>query len=160
MADEKTALATRIVAAYLRRNSVAVSEIPELIRVTHTALARVVSPEPQQAERQQPAVTVKKSVTADAIACLECGKHQKMLKRHLQTAHGLTVDEYRAKWALPSDYPMVAPNYAQHRSQLAVKIGLGRKKAVETPAKAESTGAAATKPRHQYPSSRWSRSAD
>ena len=76
---------------------------------------------------QRPAVAVKKSVTPDHLVCLECGKKMKVLKRHLTTAHGLTVDEYRSKWSLPADYPVVAPNYAKARSKLAINLGLGRK---------------------------------
>lgn len=156
MADEKAVLTGKIVAAYLRGNSLAVGELPELIQATHAALCRLQSPQPLATEAQSPAVALKKSVTAEAIFCLDCGKAQKMLKRHLQTAHGLSVDDYRSKWNLASDYPMVAPNYAQQRSQLALQIGLGRKKGSEAPQAEEASGKSA----HQYPTSRWSRPAD
>lgn len=124
-------LTTKLVAAYLGNNPMAARDIPDLIRSTYAALATAATPEPPAAERQQPAVSIRKSVTAEAIICLDCGQSQKMLKRHLATAHGLTVDEYRTKWSLPADYPMVAPDYAAHRSQLAFKIGLGRKRKVD-----------------------------
>jgi len=94
---------------------------------TYSALLAAGSPVPVAADLQLPAVSVRKSVTPDAIICLECGKGFKMLKRHLGTDHGTTIADYRAKWSLPNDYPVVAPNYAAHRSQLAKDIGLGRK---------------------------------
>lgn len=160
MANTKTAYTSKIVAAYLRGNPLVASELPELIRSTYTALLATDSPEPLVVERQAPAVSIRKSITPDAIICLECGKSQKTLKRHLRTAHDLTVDDYRAKWELPSDYPMVAPSYAQHRSQLAVKIGLGRGKAAAATDESKQTEASTGKPQHQYPPSRWSRPAD
>ncbi|MFD2232739.1 MucR family transcriptional regulator [Phaeospirillum tilakii] len=155
-------LTAKIVAAYLRNHPLATAELPELIRTVHTALQRTETPAPEPAERQQPMVSVRKSVTPDAIVCLECGKPQKMLKRHIATAHGLTVDQYRAKWSLPSDYPMVAPSYAAHRSQLAKAIGLGtsrkRDAAVEAPATGEAAGEGEGEPApHRYPASRWSK---
>lgn len=119
-------LTTDIVAAHLGNNTVAVNDIPQLIVDVHRALNNVGSaPVPQ--ERPQPAVPVKKSVTPDYIVCLEDGKKLKMLKRHLKTAYNMTPEEYRERWNLPADYPMVAPNYAKHRSSLAKKIGLGTK---------------------------------
>ena len=123
-------LTAKLVAAYLGKNPVAAGDVPDLIRSVHAVLVRIASPAPEPVEPQQPFVSIKKSVTPEAIICLECGKSQKMLKRHLATAHGLSVDAYRANWSLPAEYPMVAPNYAQHRSQLAIKIGLGRKRNV------------------------------
>lgn len=126
----------KLVTAYLAKNPVAVDDIPGLIRSTYSALAGISSAEPQRAapERQQSALPVKKSITPDGIYCLECGKQFAMLKRHLRTDHGTTPDEYRAKWGLAVDYPMVAPAYAETRSALAKAIGLGRKKKVEQPA--------------------------
>jgi predicted transcriptional regulator len=120
------ALAAQIVAAHVSNNTVAPDALPALIRQVHQALASAgrVAPEP---EKPQPAVPIKKSVFPDYIVCLEDGKKLKMLKRHLQSAYNLTPDEYRARWGLPSDYPMVAPNYAERRSTLAREIGLGRK---------------------------------
>jgi len=128
MSEDLTGLTTKIVAAYLANNSVAAGDIPDLIGATYSALVATESPVAALAPRQEPAVSVRKSVTPSAIICLECGERLKMLKRHLRTAHDLSVDAYRAKWSLPRDYPVVAPDYAAHRSELAVKIGLGRKR--------------------------------
>ena len=127
--DELIKLAAQIVASYVSKNSVQVSDVPALITSIHQSLKGLGQPqEPTEpAAEQKPAVPIKKSVTPDYIVCLEDGKKLKMLKRHLQSSYGLTPDEYRVKWGLPSDYPMVAPNYAKARSDLAVKLGLGRK---------------------------------
>ena len=117
-------LTTVIVAAHVRKNPTSVDQIAALIKEVHKTLSGLGSePEPVK----PPAVSINKSVQKDAITCLECGQSGKMLKRHLSTAHGLSVKEYREKWKLPSDYPMVAPSYAAQRSRLAKKIGLGRK---------------------------------
>jgi predicted transcriptional regulator len=118
-------LVTDIVAAHLSNNTVAVSELPQLIRDVYGALAVVGGSAPQPAERPNPAVPIKRSVTPDYIVCLEDGKKLKMLKRHLRTAYGLSPEAYRERWGLPADYPMVAPNYAKQRSRLAKEIGLG-----------------------------------
>ena len=118
---------TKIVAAFVGNNTVAAADLPNLIKSIYASLCSVSEPAPPPPERAAPAVTIKKSVTPSAIICLECGKSQSMMKRHIGTAHGLTVEEYKTKWALPSDYPMVAPEYAAHRSELAKKIGLGTK---------------------------------
>ncbi len=116
----------RIVAAYLAGNRLAEQEIPDFIRSTYQALTAVSQGElAPEIERAQPAVPVKKSVTPAAVICLECGKKLSMLKRHLRADHNISTDDYRAKWGLPSSYPMVAPEYATRRSALAVKIGLG-----------------------------------
>jgi predicted transcriptional regulator len=119
-------LTTEIVAAHVANNTVAVSDLPQLINEVYRTLASVGSA-PAAPERPQPAVAVKKSVHPDYIICLEDGKKLKMLKRHLKTAYNMTPEEYRDRWGLPADYPMVAPNYAAHRSTLAKKIGLGTK---------------------------------
>ena len=122
-------LTTEIVSAYVAHNAVPTSDLQTLIKTVHAALDRMQSgpaPEPV-VEAQQPAVPIKKSVTEDFIVCLEDGRKFKSLKRHLQSAYGLSPDQYRAKWGLPRDYPMVAPAYASKRSELARKIGLGRK---------------------------------
>ncbi len=127
MTDTKTELLTRtteIVAAHVRKNTVAVNQIPSLINEVHQALADLGS---EDQAKLTPAVSIKGSVRKATIACLECGRSGKMLKRHLSTAHGLGVNDYRARWGLPADYPMVAPNYSAARSRLAKKIGLGRK---------------------------------
>ncbi len=125
MADQAELLArtTEIVAAHLRKNTVPLNQVPTLINDIHQTLAGLGIEEPDPT----PAVPIKRSVRKATIICLECGKVGKMLKRHLSTAHGLGVKEYRARWGLPADYPMVAPNYAAARSEFAKKIGLGRK---------------------------------
>ena len=128
MSDQVLSLAAQIVSAHVARNSVPIEELPALIQSVYTTLAQAGSPV-VEAERPQPAVPVKKSVFPDYIVCLDDGKKLKMLKRHLQTRYGLTPDQYREKWNLPRDYPMVAPNYAEKRSALAKSIGLGRKPA-------------------------------
>jgi predicted transcriptional regulator len=125
---ESVALTSMIVIAYVSHNSVNAGDLPGLIRQTHLAISRLggVETPPVVEEGQRPAVPVKNSVTPDFIVCLEDGKEFKSLKRHLQTAYDLTPEQYRAKWKLPSDYPMVAPNYSATRSSLAKTIGLGR----------------------------------
>ncbi|MGO1119431.1 MucR family transcriptional regulator [Rhodovibrionaceae bacterium A322] len=123
--SEILSLTSNIVAAHVANNSVAVSDLPELIRDVYKTLASVGGSVAKEAERPVPAVSVKKSVTPDYVICLEDGKRLKMLKRHLKTAYDMTPEEYRDKWGLPSDYPMVAPNYAKQRSKLAKDIGLG-----------------------------------
>lgn len=119
-------LSADIVAAYVAQNAAQPQTIPELIRTVHQALGSLGKPqEAPVAERQKPAVPVGRSVHHDYIVCLEDGKKLKMLKRHLMSAYNMTPDQYRERWQLGPDYPMVAPNYAQHRSTLAKKIGLG-----------------------------------
>ncbi len=124
-----TSLTARIVAAYVSHHQLPVSELPRLIQSVRDSLQRLTAPaeEAPAKEELKPAVPIKKSVTPDYIVCLEDGKKLKMLKRHLMSSYGITPDEYRAKWGLPADYPMVAPNYAKARSDLAVKLGLGRR---------------------------------
>ncbi len=122
---ELLSLATNIVSAHVSNNSVAVSDLPQLIRDVYETLSAVQSGGERQAERPTPAVPIKRSVTPDYIVCLEDGKKLKMLKRHLKTAYNMSPEEYRERWGLASDYPMVAPNYAKQRSKLAKQIGLG-----------------------------------
>ncbi|HAY49794.1 MULTISPECIES: MucR family transcriptional regulator [Thalassospira] len=126
--DELLQMTVDIVSAYVSNNALAAAQIPELISTVFSSLddIREVEKEPEQ-EPLKPAVPVRKSIGDDYIICLEDGKKLKMLKRHLRTTYNLTPEEYRAKWGLPADYPMVAPNYAKQRSQFAKKIGLGRK---------------------------------
>lgn len=119
-------MAADIVSAYVSANQVTPQEIPALIRTVYASLQQISGPAPATiASAQEPAVPVKKSITPDYIVCLEDGKKFKSLKRHLRTKYGMTPDEYRAKWGLPHDYPMVAPNYAKERSNLAKRMGLG-----------------------------------
>ncbi|WP_157015062.1 MucR family transcriptional regulator [Mesorhizobium xinjiangense] len=123
-------LTADVVAAYVSNNPVPAAELPNLIADIHAALGRVgTTGEPAQAEKQKPAVNPKKSIHDDFLICLEDGKKFKSLKRHLMTHYGLTPEQYREKWGLDPNYPMVAPNYAAARSQLAKKMGLGRKRA-------------------------------
>ena len=117
-------LVSEIVSAYVSRNNLPPSELPQLINTVHEALRM---PEQAAASVPEPAVPIKKSIRPDYVICLEDGRKLKMLKRHLRTAYDMTPDEYRQKWGLASDYPMVAPKYAAKRSELAKKIGLGRK---------------------------------
>jgi predicted transcriptional regulator len=119
-------LTAEIVAAHVSNNTVAVSDLPHLIQQVHHTLSTVGSKGPQ-APRPEPAVPIKRSVTPDHIVCLEDGKKLKMLKRHLKTAYNMTPDQYRERWDLPPEYPMVAPNYARQRSSLARELGLGTK---------------------------------
>ena len=124
--SELLELTSEIVAAHVSNNTLAVNDLPQLIQDVYSTLATVGGKQ-VSSERPHPAVSIKKSVTADYIVCLEDGKKLKMLKRHLKTAYKMTPEEYRMRWNLPRDYPMVAPNYAKHRSDLAKEIGLGRK---------------------------------
>ncbi len=122
-------MTTQIVSSYVSNNEISGSQIPDVIRSAYGALsARGIDNDEAAPNRKKPAVSVRRSVTPDYIVCLEDGKKLKMLKRHLRTAYGLSPEEYRAKWGLPADYPMVSPNYAALRSAFAKKIGLGRKR--------------------------------
>jgi len=122
-------LAADIVSAYVSNNSVPRTELTALIASVHAAIAGTAAPKSEApVDELRPAVPVKKSVTPDFIICLDDGKKFKSLKRHLRTAYGITPDQYRQKWGLPSDYPMVAPNYAQARSDLAKQMGLGQQR--------------------------------
>lgn len=122
------ALTADIVAAHVSNNSVAVNDLPTLISNVHTALRGLSGAEPQPEHKPEPKVSIRASVKPDYIVCLEDGKKLKMLKRHLMTHYNMTPEQYRAKWNLPADYPMVAPNYAEQRRSLAKKIGLGTKR--------------------------------
>jgi len=119
---------TEIVAAYVSHNAISPTDLPKLIADVHSAVKNLTNEEvPAPAEEKKPAVPVRKSVTADYIICLEDGKKFKSLKRHLRTHYNLSPEEYREKWGLPADYPMVAPSYSETRSRLAKDNGLGRK---------------------------------
>lgn len=118
-------LTVQIVAAHVSKNRVAVDGLPQLIEEIYKTLAEADAPSVARPERPRPVVPIKKSVTPDYIICLEDGKKLKMLKRHLRTAYNLTPEEYRERWGLAPDYPMVAPNYTKLRRRLAKQIGLG-----------------------------------
>jgi predicted transcriptional regulator len=127
--SDLVALTAQIVSAYVSNNTVVATALPTLIGDVHGALSKSTgqAAEPER-EELKPAIPIKKSVTADYIICLEDGKKFKSLKRHLRTHYNLSPEEYREKWDLPHDYPMVAPNYAAARSQLAKKMGLGTRR--------------------------------
>jgi predicted transcriptional regulator len=143
-------LAAEIVAAFVANNSLPISELPALIHSVHAALTGVASGSANAAppvEKKEPAVSIRKSITPDYLVCLDDGKKFKSLRRHLATL-GLTPDEYRAKWGLAADYPMVAPNYAAQRSELAKRSGLGQlRKSAAAPAKKAAAAAAAPRKR-------------
>jgi predicted transcriptional regulator len=122
-------LTAGIVSAYVTKNAVRAVELPALIATVHEALSKAANGKAEQPQEElRPAVPIKKSITPDYLICLEDGKRFKSLKRHLRTAYNMTPDQYRAKWGLPSDYSMVAPNYSKARSQLATTMGLGQKR--------------------------------
>lgn len=127
MDETLIALTSQIVVAHVNNNSVAVSDLPMLINSVHGAMAELAGKPSLAKTKQEPAVAIKDSIQLDHIVCLEDGKKFKMLKRHLMTSYNMTPEEYRAKWGLPPDYPMVSSNYSKVRSGLATKIGLGRK---------------------------------
>jgi predicted transcriptional regulator len=127
-AETLVALTADIVSAHVSNNSVAVNDLPQLIQNVHSALAGLGQTQEEPAPKQEPAVSIRSSIKPDFVVCLEDGLKMKMLKRHLMTDHGLTPDQYRQKWGLGPDYPMVAPNYAEQRRDLAKKIGLGTKR--------------------------------
>ncbi len=136
-------LAADIVTAYVANNSLPIAELPALIHSVHAALEILVNGPVNLApavEKKEPAVSIRKSITPDFLVCLDDGKKFKSLRRHLATL-GMTPDQYRAKWSLPSDYPMVAPNYAAQRSEMAKKSGLGRLRKQPAPAKKASAAA-------------------
>ena len=126
--DTLLTLTADIVAAHVSNNSVAVNDLPNLIQNVHAALSGIVGSNSAPEPKPEPKVSIRSSVKPDFIVCLEDGKKLKMLKRHLMTHYGMTPDQYRQKWGLSADYPMVAPNYAEQRRKLAKSIGLGTKR--------------------------------
>tara|TARA_R110002073_G_scaffold18337_4_gene68053 strand:+ start:3152 stop:3574 length:423 start_codon:yes stop_codon:yes gene_type:complete len=126
--EELLRMTTDVVASYLSHNSMPADNVPDLIRSVHTAMKEVSGVELKQETKSKPAVPVAKSISDDYIVCLEDGKKLKMLKRYLRSQYNMSPDDYRRKWNLPSDYPMVAPAYSRKRSQFAKDIGLGRGK--------------------------------
>jgi predicted transcriptional regulator len=124
-------MTVRVTAAYLSENALPADRIASVLTDVHDSISRIAGAEQLQIEKpsRRPAVSVAKSLAPDYIVCLEDGRRMKMLKRHIKAAYGLTPEEYRQRWNLPSDYPMVAPRYAQQRSQFAKKMGLGKSRA-------------------------------
>ncbi len=147
-------LTARVVTGYLAGNKIAMSDLPGLIRIVHLALAEA-GQEPAAVEGvpAPPAVPVRKSVAPRHVVCLDCGKKMTMLRRHVALNHGLSPAEYRAKWGLPPDHPLVAPEYAEKRSALARKAGLGTKRRETMQEAAEP----ATPGQHSYPTNRWAK---
>jgi len=127
-ADLLIELTAEIVAAYVSNNSVAANDLPNVISQVHAALGGATMPAEEVVEKPKPAVSVRRSIQNDYLICLEDGQKFKSLKRHLMTHYGLTPEQYREKWDLPADYPMVAPSYAEARSRLAKEMGLGQKR--------------------------------
>ena len=127
-ADSKNIIAwtANIVASHVQNNSVEIGELPRLIKTVHDSLNGLSGK--NSPEKPKPAISIRRSITPDFIICLEDGRKLKMLKRHLATAYRMSPEQYKEKWGLPADYPLVAPNYAKHRSSLAKKIGLGRRR--------------------------------
>lgn len=125
--DDLLAYTTDIVSSYVGNNTVSMDDIPALVDQVYKSLANIGGDAGFVGERPQPAVPIKRSITPDYLICLEDGKKLKMLKRHLKTAYNMSPEEYRERWGLPADYPMVAPSYAEKRSRLAKDIGLGTK---------------------------------
>jgi predicted transcriptional regulator len=132
-------LAADIVSAHVSNNRVDADQLPGLIQSVYGALAGLGEPEAPAEVERTPAVSIRASVKPDAITCLECGRRMKTIKRHLSSDHGLTPAEYKARWNLPANYPMVAPAYAERRKELAVTIGLGRKRTAAPKAKSGTT---------------------
>jgi len=127
--EELVTLSGEIVAAYVSANTIGIENVPTLIQSVYTALATLnttAAPAVAVDEARRPAVPIRRSVTDDAVICLECGSTQKMLKRHLRARHGMSPSDYRGRWNLPYDYPLIAPNYSATRSRLAAESGLGR----------------------------------
>ena len=127
-ADLLIELTAEIVAAYVSNNSVAANDLPNVISQVHAALGGAIMPVEEVVEKPKPAVSIRRSIQNDYLICLEDGQKFKSLKRHLMTHYGLTPEQYREKWELPADYPMVAPAYAEARSRLAKEMGLGQKR--------------------------------
>ena len=119
-------LTTNIVAAYVRRNQIGTDQLPVLISTVHLALVGLSKPAAETEVERTPAVTIRQSVHRDYVVCLDCGWRGQILKRHLATGHGLSVEQYRVRWNLPREHPMTAPSYSERRSGLAKQIGLGR----------------------------------
>jgi predicted transcriptional regulator len=146
--EELLKMTAKVAASYFGNNPVPAAQISDIITSVHNSLASIDGQaEASRGPAQKPAVPIRRSVTPDFVICLEDGKKLKMLKRHLRTTYNLTPEEYRAKWGLAADYPMVAPNYAKQRSNFAKKIGLGRKPKAKTKAKVTAKAKTRGRPR-------------
>lgn len=151
--EQLVSLTADIVSAHLANNTVAVGDVANLIQQVHGSLSGLGKETPTEPQAKSPMVSVRASVKPDYLVCMECGLKQTMLKRHLQTAHQMTPEQYRADYGLPRDYPMSAPNYSERRRTLAMAIGLGRKGApVETPAAGTGDAGTAKPARRKKPS--------
>lgn len=126
--DDHLQYVANIVSAYVAHNALQATTVPQLIKTVSSSLRALAPPGPDRPSKQEPAIPIRKSVTPDFIISLEDGTKLKSLKRHLSTRYGMTPEQYRAKWGLPADYPMVAPNYSNRRSVLAKELGLGKKR--------------------------------
>ena len=142
-------LAADIVSAHVANNTVSVGDVPDLIQKVHAALAALSNPPAGAKQEKTPAVSVRTSIKPEYLVCLECGRKQKTLKRHLQSAHGLTPDQYRADYGLSREYPMVAPRYSEHRRSLAHASGLGRRKGPKGKAAAAPAAPARSAPKRR-----------
>jgi len=139
-----TELTTKIVAAYVRRSQIGADQLPVLISTVHLALVGLGKPAAETEVERTPAVTIRQSVHRDYVVCLDCGWRGQMLKRHLATSHGLSVEQYRVRWNLPREHPMTTPSYSERRSGLAKQIGLGRGRARRAPREEPEAGATET----------------
>ena len=147
--EQLVELTADIVSAHVANNTVSVSDVANLVQRVHEALASLGAPAAEPQQDKVPVVSIRSSIKPDHLVCMECGRKQKTLKRHLQNAHGMTPDQYRADYGLPRDYPMVAPDYSKRRSEMAQAIGLGRRpRADEAPA---AKGKPAGRPRGRKP---------
>jgi predicted transcriptional regulator len=144
--EQLVSLTADIVSAHLANNTVAVGDVANLIQQVHGSLSGLGKDAPEEPQAKSPMVSVRASVKPDYLVCMECGLKQTMLKRHLQTAHGMTPEQYRADYGLPRDYPMSAPNYSERRRTLAMSIGLGRKKPAADAAETVTASEPAAKP--------------
>ena len=144
-----TELTTKIVAAYVRRSQIGVDQLPVLISTVHLALVGLGKPAAETEVERTPAVTIRQSVHRDYVVCLDCGWRGQMLKRHLATSHGLSVEQYRVRWNLPREHPMTAPSYSERRSGLAKQIGLGRGRGRRASSEEPETAAPETVPAPQ-----------
>lgn len=154
--EQLVELTADIVSAHVANNTVSVSDVANLVQRVHEALVSLGTPAVEPRQEKTPVVSVRSSIKPDYLVCMECGRKQKTLKRHLQNAHGLTPDQYRTDYGLPRDYPMVAPDYSKRRSEMAQAIGLGRRPREgdtgnSAPAAKGAKGKAAAKPRDRKP---------